>query len=111
MRTIATILLLALAVPAVAQETSFTIAERRAIIDHFADKAPSVPTTEQAPRRAEIGDVLPPGMAVAPLPADLEKELPPRPKPEMRGVIGRDVVLMDGSNGRVLDLLVDAARQ
>lgn len=58
------------------------------------------------PGLAKRGGELPPGLAKR-LPADLERELPPRPGTYRRVVVDNDIVLIDAATNKVLDILED----
>ncbi len=72
------------------------------------------------PGLAKRGGNLPPGLSrgqvlmpeheahLLPLPKDLERLLPPLPHEVIRRIIGRDIVLVDKLNHKVVDVLKDA---
>lgn len=72
------------------------------------------------PGMAKRGGKLPPGLSrgqvlmpehqvhLLPLPKDLEMLLPPPPHEVIRRIIGRDIVLIQEHNNKVLDILKDA---
>jgi len=72
------------------------------------------------PGLAKRGGDLPPGLSrgqvlmpehqvqLQPLPKDLERLLPPPPHEVIRRIIGRDIVLIQEHNNKVLDILKDA---
>jgi hypothetical protein len=72
------------------------------------------------PGLAKRGGNLPPGLSrcqvitdedhrhMLPLPKELELRLPPLPHEVMRQIIGRDIVMINKLNNKILDVLYDA---
>jgi hypothetical protein len=100
--------------------------DRVTVRDFYARNPSSLPPGlakrggELPPGLAKRGGKLPPGLSrgqvlmpehqvnLQPLPKDLERLLPPPPHEVIRRIIGRDIVLIQEHNNKVLDILKDA---
>lgn len=60
-------------------------------------------------KHLERNGTLPPGLQkrIEPLPADLERRLPPIPDGWRRVIVERDVILLDRRTNRILDIIED----
>lgn len=100
--------------------------DRVTVRDFYAKNPSSLPPGlakrggDLPPGLAKRGGKLPPGLSrgqvlmpehqayLLPLPKDLERLLPPPPHEVIRRILGRDIVLIQEHNNKVLDILKDA---
>lgn len=109
-----------------AEARSYFIEEDRLVIQGFYAKNPSSLPPGLAKRNGNLppglakrGGNLPPGLSrgqiitpeqhqlLLPLPRELELRLPPPPHEVIRRIIGRDIVMIDKLNNKILDVLHD----
>lgn len=101
---------------------TFSIEERKLIVDWFSDDAntkglpPGLASREELPpglqKHLVRNGTLPPGLQkkLAPLPSDLSRRLSPLPEGVRRVILAGSVILMDDKTGKILDLVEDVVR-
>lgn len=98
-------------------ELTFTIEERKIIVDWFSDKAntnglpPGLAKRDELPpglqKHIVRNGTLPPGLQkkLTPLPADLSRRLSPQPEGVSRVILAGSVILLEDKTGKILDLI------
>ncbi len=87
----------------------FSDAERKKIVDFYAQAGGRVTTGSLPAQRAKVGDLLDSGQRPNKLPVDLAKLLPDLPEPYTRLILGADVVLVNRNSHAILDVIPQIA--
>lgn len=99
---------------AAAGRVAFSVEDRRAIADYYADprhrEGGERPLPPGIAKKVARGGSLPPGIAKRYLPRDLDTRLPPQPAGVERIVVGSDVLLVEAATGLIYDIVKDALR-
>jgi hypothetical protein len=87
----------------------FSAAERKTIMDFYAQSGGRAPAGSIPAQRARAGELLDTGQSPNKLPIELAKRLPDLPNPFTRLILGADVLLVNRDSHAILDVIPQVA--